>query len=1004
MLGLVFGMLRARRGAAVTLALLAMFATASAVAGPGYLAAVDRAVVANAVADATPDERGISLSGAVGSQNNNGSSVNFQRLGPALVHLPGFTEVYSSDYLVIGLGSRQEGRDLAYRQDLCAHVVMVSGRCLASVGEIVIGSGTAGRLHLSPGSTVTLNYALLDEKGNFLPGGASTPLTIAGVYRPRDPSELYWGPRDYFYLDAAGATNEPIFTDQVTFEAMDHQEESVSIDAFAGPDSITAANEADLRSQMQQLDEQIAGVGGQVRLSTAIPELLNRIDRGRALAHQVVPVAAIPLVALAWFVIFLAAGYAIEGRRFELGLIALRGVRLPTRWWLAAGEDIVPIVAGTLAGYFVGRLAVSLLAGWRLDQPATAGGLSWALVAGAGAVIAALLAQSRPLFTPVAQLLRRVPGRSGGWRGLTVEALIVVLAVLVAVQLRVSGGQLTGVGLLEPALVILGCAVLAGRAAAPLASRYGARALRRGRLGGALAAVHLGRRPGSQRLFVLLAAAVGLLGFAVSATDVAGQARTSRAEADTGAVRVLTVAAPTRSQLLSAVRATDPAGRYAMAVAQMPDGAPGELPKLAVDSTRLAAVSIWPPGYGLSAAQVAARLHPTGAAPALTVTGKSIGLDLSIGPLDPRSGLRLVVSLIPSAGAPVSLEFSQLSSGDQRYLMSAPDCATGCRLAGFNLNQFGVVGHHFEITIDRVFGEDDRGKTVSEVPLGRAGDWRGTTTARMVDEPAGLTAVLDNPNGVQQDGWIKPADTPYPLPVVATSTLRSGATLAGLDGTQVPVTQVGKVTTLPRLGDTGALVDLEYADRLATDEEGPGAAEVWLGPAAPADIVTRLAAHGLIVTGTRSVTQERADLNREAPALALWFHLLAAGFATVLAAGAVWLVATVDRRRRAEDLAALRVQGLGRGAAGRAAVGGGLAIVLSALPAGLISAAVAWWTAGYGLPVFVDPSTITLPAWPRAVPVLVTWLGAGVVFGAVALLTGARLRRTVKRQVEGTGL
>jgi hypothetical protein len=1004
MLGLVFGMLRTRRGPAVTLALLAMFATASAVAGPGYLAAVDRAVVANAVADATPDQRGITLNGTV-DHSGNGAGPSFDLLGPALVRLPGFTEVYSSDFLVVGVGSQRQGSLLSYRQDVCAHLVMVSGRCLSSIGEIVIGTRTAATYHLTAGSTVTLTYTTLDEKGNFLTAGAPTPLTIAGIYRPRDPSELYWGPRDYFYLDAAGDTAQPVFASQTTFASMDHQTENVQIDAFAGPDSITTANEADLRNQIQQLNLAVAGVGGQVQFSTSIPQLLTGIDRGRRLAHQVVPVAAVPLVALAWFVIFLAAGYGTEGRRFELGLVALRGVRLPARWWLAAGEDVIPIVTGTVAGYFAGRLAVSLLAGWRLGQPARADGLSWALVAGAGAVLAALLAQSRPLFTPVAQLLRRVPARLVGWRGLAVEALIVVLAVLVAIQLRVSGGQLTGVGLLEPALVILGCAVLAARAVAPLASWYGARALRRGRLGGALAAVHLGRRPGSQRLFVLLAAAVGLLGFAVTATDVAAQARTIRAQVDTGAVRVLTVAASTRGQLLSAVRATDPAGRYAMAAAEMPDGAPNELPKLAVDSSRLATASIWRPDFGpLSADQVAARLHPTGTPAALTVSGKYIGLDLSIAQLDPRAGLKLTLALVSPSGVADSLEFSELRQGDAEYLMSAPDCAAGCRLIGFNLNRFGSVGQHFEITILGLTGADENGTQVSQVPLGKASNWRGSATAKMVDGAAGLTAVLDNPNGVAQDGWVKPADTPYPLPVVATSKLRSGATLAGLDGNQIAVNQVGQVSGLPRLGDTGALVDLEYADRMATDGGGIGVAQVWLGPAAPADVVARLAAHGLVVVGTRSVGQERVRLDRQAPALALWFHLLAAGFATVLAAGAVWLVATVDRRRRAEDLAALRVQGLNRRQVGRAAVGGGLTIVLTALVAGLISAGVAWWVAGYGLPVFVDPSSIRLPAWPRPLPVLAVWLGAGVVLGGVALITGANLRRTVKRHIEGTGL
>ena len=47
--------------------------------------------------------------------------------------------------------------------------------------------------------------------------------------------------------------------------------------------------------------------------------------------------AAVPLVGLCWFVIFLAVAYGTAGRRHELGLVALRGARRPVRWWLSAG-------------------------------------------------------------------------------------------------------------------------------------------------------------------------------------------------------------------------------------------------------------------------------------------------------------------------------------------------------------------------------------------------------------------------------------------------------------------------------------------------------------------------------------------------------------------------------------------------------------------------------------------------------------------------------------------
>src|SRR5207248_10688049 len=129
------------------------------------------------------------------------------------------------------------------------------------------------------------------------------------------------------------------------------------------------------------------------------------------------------------------------------------------------------------------------------------------------------------------------------------------------------GGDLTGIGVLAPALLVLGVAVLGARGVVPLADRYASRALRKGRLAFALATVQLSRRPGAQRLFVLLVVAVGLLGFAAAATDVSAQAGADRAEVGTGAPRTLRVAAVDLRQLLAGVRAVDPAGRYAMAAA-----------------------------------------------------------------------------------------------------------------------------------------------------------------------------------------------------------------------------------------------------------------------------------------------------------------------------------------------------------------------------------------------------------------------------------------------------
>jgi hypothetical protein len=963
MIGLIVAALRSRPASAVTLAILALVATAAAAAGPAYLYPVDQAVFAHAAAAATPAQRTVSLSAILDRSNGELSGPELGNVARALVGLPGFREVSASEFPVVGLSGPNDPDRLLYRQDACDHLIIVDGRCLAGAGETLVGEATARRLGLRPGATIRLAYAIQDTYRRYQPAGSPTTLTVAGTYRVADRVALYWGDHRYFDnggaaaagagaggVVGAGSGAEPVFADASTLVAMDHGVEQASIDAFAGPGSITVASEPVLRNQLKDLGIRTESLGGSVALRTELDDLLASADRSRDLAHRLIPVAAVPLVALAWFVIFLAIRYGTEVRRLELGVLAMRGTRLPVRWYLAAGELVLPIAVGALAGVLVGPLGVRAfsrvqlgIAGGPLTAGSLSAGLPYALAAAGGAVLAVPLAMRRTVAAPVVALMRRVPGRFGSARAITADVVLVVLAVVAAVQLRLSGGQLVGVGALVPALVMVGCVTVAARAVLPLASRYGARALRRERLGTALGALRIGRQPGSQPLFVVLASAVALLGFAVTSTQAAAGARARRADTEVGAVRVLTVGSTTRQALLTGVRAVDPTGRYAMAVVPMPGGAPGELPKLAVDSTRLAAASIWRGDYGrLSAEQVAARLHPAGAAP-MVLRGHTVTLDLGAGPIQPPGRLALSMTLSPPSGQAEVLDFSNLTEGQQTLRREVPECADGCRLIGFQVNRPDGGGYRFDLTVHGLTAGDQDGSTVR---LDDAGRWRAAPSARLETVPAGLRIGFDNPNGAAEDAWLQPLAAPLPVPVVSTAPL--GSTLAGLDGRQLPVAPAARVAALPRLGTRGALVDLEYADGLATDTGSTVDAQVWLGPKAPADVADRLAAHGLAVAAELRRAARYDDLNRQGPALALTFHTLTAGLAVGLAVGALWLAAAVDRRRR-EDLTALRVQGVRRETLRRSVVGSTVAVVVAAALAGLLAAAVAWWTAGWAV-------------------------------------------------------
>ncbi len=1001
MIGLVLSMLKARRGQAWTLALLAMFATAAAIAGPAYLGAVDRAVVSHEVAHATAAERSLSVATVLPPQGIGGP--NYADALFALTNLDGFRSVYAESFVVLGLeaGVSSESQ-FDYRQGACEHLVIVAGRCLAGQGEVVIGADTARRRGLAPGSVVTLTYAEITDPNNpvYQPVGAPTQLTVVGTYQPRDPGELYWGGRGYFTADSAGRRAEPVFTGQVTLDGMDHQQQQVSIDAFADPQTLRPDRLDQVSAQLTDASGQLGDLRGDVQYNTEIPDLIARIHAGQHLAHQVVPVAAVPLVLLAWFVIFLAVGYAAEARRFELGLLALRGTRLPWRWWLAVGENVIPIVLGSAAGFLVGQVAVALLARARLGSGSTAlvgtDGWRYAVLAGAGAVLCALLAQRRALATPVSALLRRVVRPAPAWQAVAVEALLVLLAVVAVAQLRTSGGQLTGLALLVPGLVMLAIALLAGRAVVPLAARYGRWALTRGRTGTGLAALQLARRPGAQRLLVLLTVAVALLTFAATATDVAAQARADEAQVAIGASRVLMVDNMTRAQLRQAVHAADPQGRWAMAVVVLGDSAPDEPPRLAVESDRLAAVTAWRADFGpLSAAEVARRLHPPSPG-AVVLTGSSFTLDASAEDFDPRNKLRLVVNLAPVGGsATVNADFGTLVAGRHAYTAAASDCAAGCRLISITLQQGAQGAYQVRLTLHSLGAA---GGPLDSARFGTVDSWVATSSTQLRGGPDGLAVALDNRSGLTAESRLKPKDAPYPLPVVSTEALPGNATLDGLGSAAVPARQAGRVRGLPGLGRYGTFVDLDYADRAADDSGYADSAQVWLGAAAPGNAVQLLADHGVVVREDRGAAQLRAALDGQGPALALWFHLLAAAFAVILATGGIALVAGVDRRRRTEDLAALRVQGLRRRVSGRAGLWGYLVVVLAALACGLVAAAVAWAVTGTDLPVFQGVRHWYVPRLPGAPALLAPLLTVAALFTAVSTGAAAALRRSVARR------
>jgi len=577
---------------------------------------------------------------------------------------------------------------------------------------------------------------------------------------------------------------------------------------------------------------------------------------------------------------------------------------------------------------------------------------------------------------------------------------VVALAAAAVWQLRQGGKGVAGFAVFAPSAVVIAIGLVAAGGVLPIAERAGRRALRRGRIGSTLAAYAMSRRPGTQRVLALLVVAVGLVTLAAVTTSTAADIRDHRVRVELGAPRVVTVETVSRAELLTKVRALDPPGDFAMAAATIPVGDDTTVPPiLAVDSRRLAKVALWNDDT-VSADAVAKLLHPQVGQDPILVDNKELSLDVTVDSLVDAFRVRWTAVVVPLDGSNVgTVDLGAVQLGRHTYKRNLPMCVEKCRLASLQIDQPEGRGFDVSMTL-HTLGQS--GKVIAdEAGFGKAGDWRTPTSPgpkllvpALSPTPDGLHAVITGYKGADVAVRIMPTDSPSPLPIIVARSAGIGDHINGLDGARLPIALAGEVAELPRLGTTGGFVDLDYAERLANDGGDAYHPQIWLGPDAPADVLDRIAAQGLHVRSDSSVGPQRAALDEQGPAVALRFHELAGWLAVVLAIGAMWMVAGLDRQRRRGELRALRAQGVARRDAGAS---GYLALVGVALLLGPLATLASWLLVREYLPVFADdPGTYRVSYWPSPGPVAVTWAVAGLLLAGVAIVAGARLRAATK--------
>ena len=270
--------------------------------------------------------------------------------------------------------------------------------------------------------------------------------------------------------------------------------------------------------------------------------------------------------------------------------------------------------------------------------------------------------------------------------------------------------------------------------------------------------------------------------------------------------------------------------------------------------------------------------------------------------------------------------------------------------------------------------------------------WRSTLAGvRVIANPSGvgfdipMAAVAGDVGPYAGEAAASLVGPPSVLPAVVGRQAEEvpGGTLAeqGLDGNTITVRPVITATALPRLGSSGVFVDLGTLERSEVRPTLLQASEqVWLGPGAPADAVSRLrggrAAHRRCPT---LVDARSARPGTTGPALAYDFMLLATLVALLVAAVGTFSVLAAGGRQRATEMMALEVTGVRRSILARSLA---------------IEAAILALTALFGVIAGAGTAAIALPSLPQlAAPTdtplsyaLPVWLILAVALGAVLVV------------------
>lgn len=767
--------------------------------------------------------------------------------------------------------------------------------------EVALPETAARVLRLAPGTRLTVTDRLT---------GPPVRILVTGVYRPTEPASPYW------LLDELGGRGVRRTSDFTTYGPLltapsvltggrmsDGPSAWLASADFAGltADRIDALRTAARTGpaallELRTGDDGDGDTAATTTAATALPEVLDRVERSLLVSRSTLLIVALQLALLAACALLLVARLLAAERTGETRLLRARGASRGALAGLAAREAlllagpallIAPLLAGPLTRLLAGHGPLARL-GLELEAPA--GGRPGVWLTAAGVALGCALAVTLPAVASTGfrtLRARALPAwlRAGADLGLVAVAAVAYWQLDRRTSGAVSADTSGALGIdpllvAAPALALLAGAVLTLRLLPP-AARLAERRATSGRgLAAALAGWQLSRRPGRGAgpvLLLVLAVALGVL--AIGQGSSWGRSQDDQADFAAGApVRILGTGGDElgRTQQFAAVphvREAAPAVRTTL-----PLSGDRTATVLALDTAHAADTVLLRPDLAPAPMKrLLAGLGPTGESAGARVPAGATRLTLTATLLSSvrgtQSAATVTLTLEDDHGVPYPLPSGSLPADARPHTLQVelPGGHGASKLTGIQLVlplPFSRAEQH-TLTLDTLTATTAAG-TAQRVPLpaswtavsatdGPGSTEAGTAPTRPRVRPAAHPTVVYGTGFVPADQpWLSPSLTlrmqvtqPKTTEVAALATdrflastgARPGQTMdIALSGQNVPVRIVRALRQLPTVqgdegdGDGGALlVDLTAVHRILQARHGLALAptEWWLRPDSP---------------------------------------------------------------------------------------------------------------------------------------------------------------------------